>query len=47
MRKAIAELDAEQKAQLLYIADLGTALCTSALAVSILKGIVGLLVGTA
>ena len=38
MRKAIAELDAEQRAQLLYLADLGTALFSSALVVSILRG---------
>lgn len=44
MRKAIAQLDAEQKAQLLYLADLGTAMFTSALVVSILKAIVALFV---
>ncbi|QIG95369.1 MULTISPECIES: hypothetical protein [Bradyrhizobium] len=44
MRKAIARLDAEQKAQLLYLADLGTAMFSSALVVSILKGIVDLFV---
>ena len=38
MRKAIAQLDAEQREQLLYLADLGTALFSSALAVSILRG---------
>jgi hypothetical protein len=43
MRKAIAQLDAEQKAQLLYVADLGTAMFSSALLVCILKGIVDLL----
>jgi hypothetical protein len=42
MRKAIAELDAEQRAQLLYIADLGTAMLSSALVVCILKAIVDL-----
>ena len=42
MRKAIEQLDAEQKAQLLYIADLGTAMFSSALVVCILKGIVDL-----
>lgn len=47
MRKALSELDAEQKAQLLYVADLGTALCSSALAVSILMAMVDLLLGAA
>ncbi|MHC6152224.1 hypothetical protein ACVSQB_10550 [Bradyrhizobium elkanii] len=42
MRKAIARLDAEQRAQLLYLADLGTAMFTSALVVCILKAIVDL-----
>ncbi|MFB9270193.1 hypothetical protein ACFFWD_44920 [Bradyrhizobium erythrophlei] len=42
MRKAIAQLDPEQRAQLLYLADLGTALCSSALVVAILKGIADL-----
>jgi len=40
MRKAIAELDAEERAALLYLADLGTATCASALIVSLLKLIV-------
>ncbi|MBR0691810.1 hypothetical protein [Bradyrhizobium lablabi] len=40
MRKAIAQLDAEQREQLLYLADLGAALCSSALAVGLLKVIV-------
>lgn len=44
MRKAIARLDAEQKAQLLYLADLGTAMFTSALVVSTLKAVVDLFV---
>jgi hypothetical protein len=44
MRKAIAELDEEQRATLLYVADLGTAVCTSALIVSILRLICGLIV---
>ncbi|VIO66363.1 hypothetical protein CI1B_14840 [Bradyrhizobium ivorense] len=47
MRKAIAQLDAEQKAQLLYLADLGTAMFSSALVVSVLKGIMDMLVGAA
>jgi hypothetical protein len=42
MRKAIAELDAEQKRQLLYLADLGTSLFSSALIVCLLKGVVDL-----
>lgn len=42
MRKVIAQLDPEQKAQLLYLADLGTAMFSSALVVCILKGIVDL-----
>jgi hypothetical protein len=37
MRKAIAELEAEQRAALLYVADLGTALCASGLIVSLMK----------
>ncbi|MGY3442433.1 MULTISPECIES: hypothetical protein [unclassified Bradyrhizobium] len=44
MRKAIARLDAEQKAQLLYLADLGTAMFTSALVVCLLKAVVDLFV---
>ncbi|WP_407149022.1 hypothetical protein [Bradyrhizobium sp. ORS 86] len=45
MRKALAQLDEEQRAQLLYIADLGTATFSSALVVCILKGIVDLFSG--
>jgi hypothetical protein len=45
MRKAIAELDADQRAALLHVADLGTALCASGLIVSLLKGAVDLLLG--
>lgn len=45
MRKAIARLDAEQKAQLLYLADLGTAMFSAALVVCTLKWIVDLVVG--
>lgn len=37
MRKAIAELDAEQRETLLYLADLGSALFSSALIVCILR----------
>ena len=40
MRKAIAELDAEQRAALIYLADLGTAMCAAGLIVSLLKLIV-------
>ena len=45
MRKAIAELDPEQRRQLLYLADRGTSLFSSALAVCLLKSIVDLVVG--
>jgi hypothetical protein len=45
MRKAIAQLDAEQKRQLLYLADLGTSLFSSALAVCLLKTFVDLVAG--
>jgi hypothetical protein len=43
MRKAIAELDAEERAALLYLADLGTAMCAAGLIVSLLKLIVDVL----
>jgi hypothetical protein len=46
MRKAIAELDAEQRAALLYVADLGTALCAAGLIVSLLKSAADLLQGS-
>ncbi len=39
MRKVLAQLDDAERDQLLYIADLGTALCLSGLVVSILHGI--------
>lgn len=45
MRKAIAELDPEQRRQLLYLADLGTSLFSSALVVCLLKSIVDLVMG--
>lgn len=45
MRRVIAELDAEQKRQLIYLADLGTSLFSSALIVCILKGFVDLVTG--
>lgn len=46
MRKAISELDAEQRAELLYVADLGTALCAAGLIVSLMKSVVDLLLGS-
>jgi hypothetical protein len=36
MRKALAQLNDEERHELLYLTDLGTALCLSGLAVSIL-----------
>lgn len=42
MRKALAELDAEQREALLYLADLGTAVCSSGLIVSLIKAFVDL-----
>ena len=46
MRKAISELDADQRAALLYVVDLGTALCAAGLIVSLLKSVVDLLLST-
>ena len=46
MRKAIGELDPEQRAALLYFVDLGTALCAAGLIVSLLKSMVDLLLGS-
>ncbi|QQN65680.1 hypothetical protein JIR23_08275 [Bradyrhizobium diazoefficiens] len=43
MRKVLAELDDEERYQLLYVADLGAALCLSGLAVSILHAVCSLL----
>ena len=43
MRKAIAELDAEQRAALIEVVDLGTALSVSGLIVGVLKLVVDLL----
>jgi hypothetical protein len=43
MRKALAELDEEQRAALLCVADFGTAICASALIVSVLRLIGGLI----
>lgn len=37
MRKAFAVLNDEERHQLLYLVDLGTAMCLSGLAVSILR----------
>jgi hypothetical protein len=37
MRKVIAELDAEQRSALLYVADFGTAIFSAALIVGLLK----------
>jgi hypothetical protein len=45
MRKAIAEMDPEQRAALLYVADLGTAVCASGLIVSLMKSVVDLMFG--
>jgi hypothetical protein len=45
MRKAIAERDAEQRAALLYLADLGAAICASGLIVSVLKSVIDILPG--
>jgi hypothetical protein len=42
MRKALNELDADQREALLCVADFATALCSSALIVSILQFIGGL-----
>jgi hypothetical protein len=44
MRKVIEQLDDEQRAALLEWADFGTAVSSSAMAVFILKGIIGLFV---
>jgi hypothetical protein len=45
MRKAIAELDPEQRAALLCLVDFGAAICASGLIVSLLKSSVDFLVG--
>jgi hypothetical protein len=42
MKKAMAGLDAEQREALLYLADLGLANCSAALAVSLLQAVVHL-----
>lgn len=46
MRKAIGELEPEQRAALLYVVDLGTAICAAGLIVSLMKSVVDLLFGT-
>ena len=46
MRKVIGELDPEQRAALLYVVDLGTAICAAGLIVSLMKSVVDILVGT-
>jgi hypothetical protein len=43
MRKAIDQLDAEERAALLYLADLGTAMCASALIVGLMRLVVDVL----
>ena len=43
MRKAIDQLDAEERAALLYLVDVGTAMCASGLIVSLLKLVVDIL----
>ncbi len=43
MRRAIDQLDAEERAALLYLADFGTAISVAALAVSVLKLVVDIL----
>jgi hypothetical protein len=45
MRKAIAEMDAEQREALLYVVDLGTAVCAAGLIVSILRSLADLVFG--
>jgi hypothetical protein len=42
MRKALAGLDAEQREALLYLADLGLAMFSAALVVSVLETVVSL-----
>jgi hypothetical protein len=42
VKKAMAGLDAEQREAMLYLADLGVAICSAALAVSLLQAVVGL-----
>ena len=44
MRKVIEQLDDEERAALREWTDLGTAVCSSALAVTVLKSIVGLFI---
>jgi ABC-type nickel/cobalt efflux system permease component RcnA len=42
MKKAMAGLDEEQREALLYLADLGLAICSAALTVGLLQAIVDL-----
>ena len=42
MKKAMAELDAEQREALRYLADLGLAVCSAALIVVLLQAVIGL-----
>ena len=44
MRKVIEQLDDEERAALREWADLGIAVCSSALAVTVLKSMVGLFI---
>jgi hypothetical protein len=45
MRRLVALLDEEQREALLELADFGTAVCASGLAVAMLKGTVDLVAG--
>jgi hypothetical protein len=42
VRRAMEKLDAEQQEALCYIADVGVAVCSAALAVSVLQSVIGL-----
>jgi hypothetical protein len=43
MKKAMEELDAEQREALLYLADLGLAVCVAAPAVGLLRAVIDLI----
>jgi len=43
VKKVVAGLDEEQREALLYVADLGFAVCAAALVVTLLQDLVGLL----
>jgi hypothetical protein len=45
MKKVTARIDAEQREALLYLADLGLAVCSAALGVSLLHAIADLVSG--